>query len=242
MRALPIAVLLSLCVATTGSLANATAKVVINGQTVFDMTRSTGMSFDIDNQAPVLGPGESIDFHYTWSVSVSDDGLAHVYNGPENSSFPPNGCVPLHVTDCGPEPSGFEQAKATLQFAYTDLRGIAIPPNAFNISVDGPSFIQLTTASGPLADSFTRTGETIVHIHNDSSSFFRGALPFSTWAAGWTYASAVPEPSTLLTSIAGLIVVVAEVGRRRKNGPLASRGSGLKTRSLVKPRGFWRTA
>jgi hypothetical protein len=231
MRTLLAAALIALGSASSDAYADATARVIVNGQTVIDMSSVTGMTFYIRNEAPFLRPGESADFRYTWSVQVQDDGLPHVYTGPSTGFLPPNGCTPLIVTVCGPQPAGVEQAKASLEFGYTDFRSLPFPPDAFELSVEGPSFRDLMTNTGPEADSLLRTGETIVHVRNVSSTF-AGAFPFSTWAAGWTYANPIPEPSSWALMLTGLAVVGLTAVRSRGAGPRAGKASATSMRPV----------
>jgi len=208
MRNLSAAALLALGLASTNASGNATARVVVNGETLIDMSSTTGMKFTIDNQMAFLSPGQSLDLRYTWSVQVQDDGLpAGLLQGSPTAPGGPNACVPLNVRVCGLEPSGFEQARAVLNFAYLDLRGEPFPPNAFTITTRGDAIIDLTTNTGPAGDSFVRSGEFFLHIENNPNSFFSGRFPFSTWAAGWTYASSIPEPPSWAHMLAGLLSV-----------------------------------
>ncbi len=116
--------------------------------------------------------------------------------------------MPLFIVECGPQPSGFEQAKASLMFGYMDPRGTDIPPGTFNVTAQGDTFISLITDAGPTADSLTRTGEIFLHIENVSTAFVTATLPFSTWAGAWVYSTpAIPEPSTVALMAAGLALL-----------------------------------
>jgi len=126
-RLLELLVLALGLAAGTNAGAKATALVIVDGAPVVDLS-STGFSWIVSNESVTLAPGQSADVHYTWSVSVKDDGLPNVFAGPPfESGFPPTGCMPLFVFECGPQPSGFEQAKASLMFGYRDSRIADVP-------------------------------------------------------------------------------------------------------------------
>ena len=207
-RLLELLVLALGLAAGTNAAATATALVIVDGVPVVDLS-STGFAWMVDDQSVPLGPGQSADLHYTWSVSVKDDGLPNVFDPaslpPEHS---PTGCLPLFPLVCGPQPTGFEQARASLQFGSMDPRGTDIPPGTFSVTTTGDTFISLTTNADLLADSLTRTGEVFLRIENVSDALVFATLPFATWAAGWVYSTpAVPEPSTVALMAAGLAVL-----------------------------------
>jgi len=71
------AALFALGFASPNVFADATARVVVNGQTFSDMSSVTGVEFSSQGESPYLRPGESADFVYTWSVEVRDDEQPH---------------------------------------------------------------------------------------------------------------------------------------------------------------------
>src|SRR4030095_5299273 len=105
--------------ATPTAHAAASASVTVNGVT--RTLSQTGFLFEpIGGTAVSLGPGQSADYSFSYSITERDDGLT--------ASFDPqaNGCLALHLVGCNPSYTGFEFAKVELAAFYVDPRNI--PP------------------------------------------------------------------------------------------------------------------
>lgn len=177
--------------------AAATATITVNGATQ-TLSRS-GFVFDQVGASGVrLGPGESADYAFNYSISVQDSGLATAFD-PQAT-----GCLPLHVRDCNPTYTGFEFAKADLLVFYQDAR--IIPP-FIEISGD-PTIVSLETHGDSFAESLTQSGTIHVHIvnHDPLSTY---AESYATYVGLWVLA--VPEPAVGVQLAAGLCALMLAV-------------------------------
>lgn len=207
-------------VAAAPALAAASASVTVNGATVIDLSSSGAQFAPFDFIEFTLRPGESRDLDYAWRVMVSDDGLPATFEPSEPRRFfdSPTDCVPLIVTTCGLPPTGFEQMRVLLEFAFLDTR--SSNPGPLELTFSGESRIDLATQPGPTADAATRSGHTRLHVENPGpvEGSFGGTLRALSYAAAWGYAAAVspiPEPTTSAMLLAGLAVLGAAGARRR---------------------------
>jgi len=191
--------------------AAATAKVVVNGQTILELN-STGMSFTSFGGGFTLQPGETLVRDYAWSVFASDDGRP-VAPSFDEAFANARSCLPIHQLVCGPAFTGFEQIKAVLFLDQIDGR-IPQPPGAFDVQVTGQTFIELLTTADPSADSWTRTGHTVLQVTNTATEPLRwlgqdlvAAFGYVGDAAGGP--SPVPEPNTYVLMVIGLALMAA---------------------------------
>jgi hypothetical protein len=204
-------------VSATSCFALASATVDVTGDTSLDISsRVTGGYFDFSGLfALKLGVGETEDFYYNYTVTLSDDGL----------SVPPapSYCPPISFAPCTPRATGFEQASAIIDAGSRDPRGA----NPFlEISEDSVSFAALSDSS---PDRLTESGTLHVHASN-LSPFGVESDSFLVWAVAFVDSNptipSVPEPSSYVTVFAGLGLLAPKLVRLRRppaSAPLCDR-------------------
>jgi PEP-CTERM motif len=189
----------------TSCFALASATVDVTGDTSLDISSSvTGAYFDLNGPIGIrLGVGETEDFYYNYTVTLSDDGLS----APPAPAY----CTPIHDALCTPPATGFEQASATIAVGYRDGR-VANP--FLGLSEDVVSFAVLSDSS---PDLLTESGTLHVHASNLSPNFVESD-EFFNYAVAFVNSNPippVPEPSSYITVLAGLGLLAAKLVRLR---------------------------
>jgi PEP-CTERM motif len=200
-----VAVAAGLAAACGGAQADASVKVSFSGPGANGLTLDgSGTEFTFGIVPVTVRAGESADFFYDYTITLQDDGLAAA----RSWGF----CVPLFVTNCGPAPTGHEQAYITLVAGFVDGRAT----NPF-VSIRGDS-ITLSTDGGSFADGLTQSGRLQVHVEGPQSPFSNPVSAFSVYAFAAVDASPlspVPEPATYALLLAGLGVLGLRAHRHR---------------------------
>ena len=191
------------------AMATTNASVAVTGNNVsFSVAVDTSTadiafgSFDV-----ALAPGASVEEQFQYTVAVTDDGLPAT----RQWSF----CTPLVESDCGPAPTGFEQAYASIWMGRD--------PNSGS---DSDEWISDTTA---FVSFQSVTGEpgvfqgTLDYFATNTSDFMPQFTTVTILGAVFADVSAVPEPGKLGTMFAGLAFLTAMdwSKRRRQAGARA---------------------
>lgn len=152
----------------------------------------------------IVPPGQSVDFTFTYDISMQDGGLP--------APFDPSatGCLPIHVVICGPSFTGFEVVKAVLLVLYTDGRST---PTYIHQTGDNP-LVVLQTSGDSFADSLSLSG-TIHQTISNSDPLATFSRIYTTYLALWVLASPIPEPAMWVQLLAGLGMVGVTLSRRR---------------------------
>lgn len=156
---------------------------------------SSGAVFGLTNVGLSLHPGQSVDYDYSYTITLRDDGLT----ADRSWGF----CAPLSPgNNCGPVATGNEIASVQLVVGFVDGR----TANPFlTISGDG---VRLSTDGGSFADGMTQSGRLHVHAEAASAPFdavYSSAFTVFAFAAvDASPLSPVPEPASYALLLAGL--------------------------------------
>jgi hypothetical protein len=190
----------ALLVLPATAVADVTAKITLNG-TVLEMPSAGGWTWQFGGES--IAPGHSGDFDYTWTIELHDDGLPVSPLDHPPSTRDPGFCLPLSDPYCGVPYTGYEQARAVLS-----LGGVgdpSFPLQLVNREWTGDSpFVDISTKSGPSADSVFASGHAHLHVDNNSGRELLLQNITSMWAYAAPQVSPVPEPSSWALLLAGL--------------------------------------
>jgi hypothetical protein len=156
-------------------------------------------SFDV-----ALAPGASMEEQFQYTVIVTDDGL------PASRQW--TFCTPLAESDCGPAPTGFEQAYASIWMGRD--------PNSGS---DNDEWITDTSAFVSFQSVTGQPGVfhgTLDYTATNTSDFMPQFTTVTILGAVFADVSAVPEPGSLAAMLAGLALLAAAgwSTRRRQAG------------------------
>src|SRR5260221_14221558 len=203
--------LAALLLALSGALAappaqaDASATVRVNG--VKRSLSQTGFIFaQIGGTGVSLGPGQSADYSFDYSLAAHDSGL------PAPVDARVNGCLSLHVGGCTPPYTGFEFAKVELLVLYQDAR---ITPPYIQTSGDSTTVV-LETHGDSFAEALTQSGTIHVHVSNSDPLASYSQL-YGTYVGIWVLA--VPEPAAGMQLMVGLGILVVAVRSRSAGWP-----------------------
>lgn len=195
-----IGLLLSAC--ATAAFATTGGSVQLSGDgVVLDAHASSSTAtFDVGSFDISLAPGETVHEYFNYTVHVTDDGTP----APRTWEF----CTPLFDTDCGPPPTGFEEAAASIWIGR-DPRLIGDNDYMIDDSVIYRTFQSVTGLSG------LYTG-TLDYTATNTSTFMYQYTTVTVLAAVFADVSAVPEPSALQQIVLALgLASLLSLGTRR---------------------------
>ena len=188
---------------TSTAFAAAGASVNLSGDGVqlAVSVQDSNATFDVGSFDVSLAPLQTLTETFSYTVKVADDGLPAT----RDWSF----CTPISFTDCGPGPTGFEQAYASIWLG----RDGSPTDNDFMIS-DTSSFVSFQSVTGQPG---VYTG-TIDYTATNESSLEWQSTTVTILAAAFVDASPVPEPSQASLCLAGLVALgsMARATRRRR--------------------------
>lgn len=193
---------LALAAATGGATAATAARVTLDGNGV-DLSLNQpgdGANFTFGSFDIALAPGASVQETFDYSIRLSADGLPAT----RDWSF----CTPIAETDCGPDPTGFEQAYASIWMG----RDGRSPTDQDEWISDSLSFVNFLAPAG---QSGLYTGQ-LVYTATNTSSMFDQSATVTIVAAAFVDAAPVPEPAPLTMIGAAGALVLLRAGRRRR--------------------------
>jgi hypothetical protein len=184
----------------------ASAQITLGGRSV---STSGGGAADFFLVPFAVAAGETADFEYDYSIQVMDDGLP----AQRSQTF----CTGTHPADCGPGPTGFEVAYATVVAGFRDGR-------AANPFVDvQESRVTLQTGGDSFADAATRSGT--LHVQVSGHPVLAQSDAFLVYAFAVVDSnpmSPIPEPGIYLMLATGL-ALLAPVVRQSRGRPKSTR-------------------
>jgi hypothetical protein len=192
---------LALAAGTGGAAASTAARITLAGDGVelsLDQPRD-GANFTYGSFDVALAPGATVQETFDYTIRLSADSLPAT----RDWSF----CTPIMETDCGPDPTGLEQAYASIWMG----RDGRSPTDQDEWIDDSLSFIHFLAPAG---QSGLYTGE-LVYTATNTSPLFDQSATVTILAAAFVDATPVPEPAPLtLIGVAGALALL-RAGRRR---------------------------
>ena len=199
-----IACLLGLALAAgAGGAAAATgARITLQGDGV-DLSLNQpadGANFTFGSFDVALAPGATVQETFDYTIRLSADGLPVA----RDWSF----CTPITETDCGPDPTGFEQAYASIWMG----RDGRSPTDQDEWISDSLSFVDFLAPAG---QSGVYTGQ-LVYTATNTSTLFDQSTTVTILAATFVDAAPVPEPAPLTMFGVAAALALLRAGRGRR--------------------------
>ena len=206
-----LAVVSTLALSTSAHAAAWTQLDITGDLTLSQGLYETGSSLVFSGIPYTVRLGEAPQrFTVNYELTMGDTGLPVSLTGPELASY--SACETRYpvMALCPPAPTGYESAFAHLSFISPHE---IVPPNV-NVSISGPSFLDLRTERGAEPDFISRSGTVTIDVSMVEG--FPNITEFSGFVAvysdQWVVASPIPEPETYALMLGGLGAVLT---RRR---------------------------
>jgi hypothetical protein len=152
--------------------------------------------FEVD-----LQPLETVSRSFTYTVTLSDDGLP---------AFRVDTiCTPDHLSDCGPAPTGLEQAYALIEIGR-DRRAI----DSDNVYLDDSNIVQSFQSITGMPRTYAGT---LTYTATDTSEYMSQIARLQLMVYVLADVAPVPEPAPWLPALAGLAFVAHGHRQRCRN-------------------------
>ena len=197
-----IGLILSACASAAFATTGASVHLSGDGVALDAQASSSTATFDVGSFDISLAPGETLHEYFNYTVNVTDDGAPAA----RTWEF----CTPLFDTDCGPPPTGFEQAAASIWIGR-DPRLIGDNDYMIDDSVVYQTFQSVTGTPGLYTGMLDYTA-------TNASTFMYQSTTVTVLATVFVDASAVPEPSALQQIVLALgLASLLWLGARRRS-------------------------
>jgi hypothetical protein len=185
--------------ATTGASASVTGTDVDIAVSVAVDTNTAAFNYGFfDVYVPPL---ETVTRSFSYVVTVSDDGLP--------AFRVDNVCTPDYRSDCGPSPTGLEQAYALIEIGR-DRRAVD-DDNAF---LDDANIVETFQSVTGMPRTYTGT---LTYIATDTNQFLSQTAHLQIMLYVLADVAAVPEPAPWGTAVTGLAcIALARLRSRRR--------------------------